>query len=42
MAVSRGEVLSVMQELPDGTVIVRRGGSDDRALVRVEVFEPEN
>jgi len=40
MAVSRGEVLSVMQELPDGTVVVRRAGSDEKALVRVEVFEP--
>jgi hypothetical protein len=42
ISVFRGEMLSVVQELPDGTVVVRRGDSEEEGLVHAEVFEPED
>lgn len=39
-SVEKGEILSVLQELPDGTFVVRRGDTDEEGLVPHTVFAP--
>lgn len=40
-SVVRGEVLSVLQELPDGTMVVRRDDTEEEGLVPRIVFEAD-